>query len=397
MAKTAQNILFSKKSFPCKSCGANLVFCADEDALVCNYCGAKNRITPPPLPIKEHDLNSALKNITIKKWSQEDPRQEIKCPSCAASFGVDFHTRSTTCPYCHTPIITNVDSVLPITPESLLPFAINKNEAKEIFKEWLGNLWFAPTSIKNIYDTDSTLEGIYLPYWTFDSMTTTRYSGMRGDVYHERVTRRVFINGREELIEDVVERIEWTPVSGTVKLHFDDVLVGASKSIPRKLIDSLSPWDLENLVSFDDRYLSGFESDSYDVALDEGVEIAQNYMHYQIEHAVRADIGGDRQQITDLKVYHNNNTYKHILLPIWSADFNHSGKTFRFAINARNGKIVGERPYSKVKIFFAILIALLMAAGLFYLYDQSQGDDGFSTNFNNFGSGGIHIEIRRSF
>ncbi len=364
---------------------------------MCNYCGSLNRITPPPLPIKEHDLHSALKKIKVKNWSLQHPLQEIKCPSCAASFSVDFHTRSTTCPYCHTPIITNVDSLLPIQPESLLPFKINRDEAKEIFKEWIGSLWFAPSSIKNIYDTDSTLEGVYLPYWTFDSLTITRYNGMRGDVYHERVTRRVFIDGREELVEDIVERIEWTPVSGIVKLSFDDVLVGASKSIPRKLIDSLAPWDLENLVSFDERYLSGFESEGYEVALDEGVDIAREYMRYQIEHAVRADIGGDRQQINEMKVYHQNNTYKHILLPIWSADFKHNGKNYSFAINARTGKIVGERPYSKIKILFAILLVILLAAGLFYLYDQSQEAGGFSTNFDNFGEGGIHIEIRRSF
>jgi hypothetical protein len=285
---------------------------------------------------------------------------------------------------------------MPLQPESLLPFKINQKEAKDIFKEWVGNLWFAPASLKNIYDTDSSLKGVYLPYWTFDSQTTTVYEGYRGRVYHERVTRRVFINGREEYVEDLVERVEWTPVSGRVRLFFDDVLVGASKTLPRKLADSLEPWDLENLEAFDDRYLSGFESEVYQVAVDEGSEIAKNYMEHSILQAVRADIGGDRQQISNLKVYYDNNTYKYLLLPIWTAHFNYKNKEFRFAINARNGKIVGERPYSKIKIFLVILVVLSILGILFY-YGNSEGGfiDGGVDNFNDmeFNRGGFRIEI----
>ncbi len=372
LKKIKKGALFTQKSFPCKQCGASLVFCADDDALKCQYCGAVNQITPPPIPIQEYNFHQALSTIREEGVSLQQQDKEIKCPSCAASFSINFHTRSTSCPYCHSPIVTNMDIYMPLAPKSLLPFDINEKEAQEILKKWIGNLWFAPSSLKKFTQSEGKFLGIYLPYWTYDSDTQSRYHGQRGVVYHTRVTRRVFINGREELVEDVVERVEWTAVSGDVRRHFDDVLIGATRTIPRKLADSLEPWDLENLLSYDDRYLSGFESETYQIALDQGFEYAQNYMEYIIREDVRAAIGGDRQQITDLRIYHDNTTFKYILLPIWTAHFTHNNKEYRFAINARTGVIRGERPYSKTKIFFAILLVMSILGTLFFL---SQGEN----------------------
>ncbi len=372
--KIKKGALFTQKSFPCKQCGANLVFCADDDALKCQYCGAINQITPPPIPIQEYNFHDALDDIRRSGWSLDNQEKEVKCPSCAATFSINFHTRSTSCPYCHSPIVTNMDIFMPLSPESLLPFDINEKEAKEILKKWVGNLWFAPSSLKQFTESEGKFLGIYLPYWTYDSDTQSRYHGQRGIIYHERVRRRVFINGREQMVEDVVERIEWTPVSGHIRKHFDDVLIGATLTIPRKLADSLAPWDLENLTPYDDRYLSGFESETYQVALDKGFDYAQGYMEYIIREDVRAHIGGDRQQITDLRIYHDNTTFKYILLPIWTAHFKHKKKEYRFAINARTGVIKGERPYSKIKIFFAVAAVMAVLGGFFFLAELDKGN-----------------------
>ncbi|HIP60670.1 MAG TPA: hypothetical protein EYH01_09610 [Campylobacterales bacterium] len=171
----------------------------------------------------------------------------------------------------------------------------------------------------------------------------------------------------------MVARVEWTPVRGVVERDFDDVLIGATRTIPRKLIDSLEPWDLHNLENFDDKYLSGFESEVYQVALDDGFEYAKDYMSYAIREAVRRKIGGDKQQITDLKIYHDKSSFKYILLPIWTAHFRHNKKDFRFAINARSGQIRGERPYSKTKIFLAIVLGIAVLGTFFLAAEMDNG------------------------
>lgn len=356
---------FTQKSFPCTQCGASLIFCANDGALKCSYCGVTNQVNPPKLPIYENSLDDALVKLQFSKKIDLRSDLDVKCPTCGADFDMDPHIRSINCPFCLSPVVTNLDIFMPLSPKSLLPFILDQKEAKKIFKKWVGNLWFAPSSLEKYISKKSSFDGMYLPYWTYDSQTHSIFRGLRGDTYYERVTRKIYVNGREQYIADLQAKIEWTSVSGKIQKHFDDVLIGATKTIPRKLIDALEPWDLENLKNFDDKYLSGFESEVYQVALDDGFEYAKNYMSYEIREAVRYKIGGDKQQINDLKIYHDKSTFKYILLPIWSAHFKHQNKDYRFAINARSGQIKGERPYSMVKIVSAIILILIVVGGFF--------------------------------
>ncbi|MCH9812792.1 MAG: primosomal protein N' (replication factor Y) - superfamily II helicase [Epsilonproteobacteria bacterium] len=371
--KLKEGTHFTQKSFPCRQCGASLVFCADENALRCAYCGVTNRVNPPKLPIYEHDLEDALAKLESTPKVNLHAHLVAKCPSCGADFDMDPHLRSTKCPFCTSPVVTNLDIFMPLSPESILPFARNQKEAKKIFKKWVGNLWFAPNSLKKFTETDSKFVGIYLPYWTYDSQTHSNFKGLRGDTYYVEVRRRVNIDGRETYVDDLEARIEWTAVSGTIDRHFDDVLIGATKTIPRKLVDALEPWDLHNLQNFDEAYLSGFESEVYQVALDDGFSYAKEYMSYEIREAIRHRIGGDRQQINEVKIYHDQSSFKYILLPIWTAHFKHHNKSYRFAINARSGIIKGERPYSKTKIFLAILLGLLILGTFFLAAEMDNG------------------------
>ncbi len=371
--KLKKDTHFTQKSFPCSRCGASLVFWADEGKLRCEYCGVTSPIYPPKLPIYEHELNDAL--VALDNIAKVDFTEDLSasCPSCGADFEMKSHIRSTKCPFCASPIVTNLDIFMPLSPQSLLPFSINQKEAKEIFIKWVGNLWFAPSSLKKFTKADKKFNGIYLPYWTYDSKTHSDFNGLRGDTYYERVSRRVYVNGREQIVNDMVARVEWTRVSGRVKCDFDDVLIGATRTIPRKLIDTLEPWDLENLKNFDEKFLSGFESEVYQVALDDGFTYAKEYMSYEIREAVRYKIGGDKQQITDLKIHHDQSTFKYILLPIWTAHFKHKSKDYRFVINARSGQIKGERPYSKMKITLAVLASLLVLGTFLFVAEMDNG------------------------
>lgn len=166
-------------------------------------------------------------------------------------------------------------------------------------------------------------------------------------------------------------KIRWTPVRGHVRRFFDDVLVGASKSLPRKILDALQPWDLEQLVPYDENYLSGFRSEYYQVDLDEGFDHARQVMDSVIYRDITLDIGGDHQRIHQVRTLHSGTTYKHCLLPVWSAAFRYRNKSYRFVINGRTGEVQGERPYSWWKIGFATLAALLLAAGLYYYLDKT--------------------------
>jgi len=167
-------------------------------------------------------------------------------------------------------------------------------------------------------------------------------------------------NGRYVRRSRMVPKVRWTPVQGKTQRHFDDLLIGATRTLPRKITDWLEPWDLENLVPYTEEYLSGFQSEVYQVALDEGFEHAERVMKQAVRRDVKGSIGGDQQRIQRLHTTHSNTTFKHLLLPLWTAAFTFKGKTYRFVVNGRNGKTRGERPYSVIKIAIAGIAAAVV-------------------------------------
>ena len=61
-----------------------------------------------------------------------------------------------------------------------------------------------------------------------------------------------------------------------------------------------------------------------------------------------------------------------ILLPVWLAAYKYRGKTYRFVVNGRTGRVQGERPYSAWKIAFAVLIGLILALIAGFVIANSQ-------------------------
>ena len=84
--------------------------------------------------------------------------------------------------------------------------------------------------------------------------------------------------------------------------------------MPRKTVKELEPWELSKLVPYSLEYLSGFQSEVYQIELTEGFNKARSIMDDAIHDNVKRDIGGDEQRIASVKTQHNNVTFKHILL-----------------------------------------------------------------------------------
>jgi hypothetical protein len=163
----------------------------------------------------------------------------------------------------------------------------------------------------------------------------------------------------------------WYPVTGTVDQTFDDVLVLASNSLPDNYTRALEPWDLEHLSGFDEKFLSGFRSESYQLGVKEGFSKAKTVMDNAIRQSVLADIGGDEQRVISLNTTYHDITFKHILLPIWLSAYRYSDKVYHFMVNGRTGHVQGERPYSAIKIALAVIAGIALLGVVLYFYSQS--------------------------
>ncbi len=357
-------VLASAKFFKCNSCGAKMEFVPGSSSQKCPYCSHENPIAQSEEDIQELDYHAMLAEKSEEEESIE--QLTVKCEQCAAQFSTEPNITSQDCPFCGTTIVATAKSSKHLKPKSVLPFKVTRKEGWEHFHQWVKKLWFAPNQLKKRIGSQDKLKGIYVPYWTYDSDTTSFYSGMRGIHYYVTETYTETVDGKSQTRTRQVRKTRWYPASGTVWNAFDDVLVLASESIPRGYTRKLEPWDLPNLTAYKDEYLSGFQSESYQINLEEGFDIAKTRMEDPIRSSIRRDIGGDEQQIHTVKTQYDNITFKHILLPIWISSYRYKNKVYRFLINGRTGEVQGERPWSAWKITFAVTLAVLVVGGIIY-------------------------------
>jgi predicted RNA-binding Zn-ribbon protein involved in translation (DUF1610 family) len=291
----------------------------------------------------------------------------VHCNNCGAETTLKPNVTADRCPFCGGGIVAQGKSTRLIKPQALLPFHVNQQQANQAFRQWIAGLWFAPNELAKRAEA-AQITGVYIPAWTYDTDTRSDYTGQRGDDYWDTETYSSFQNGRHVTRTRRVRKTRWWPASGTVTNRFDDVLVLASRSLPPECAHELEPWDLANLTPYQDEFLSGFVSESYQIGLPEGFEIAKTLMAPEIEQTIRADIGGDHQRIHSVVTQYFDVTFKHLLLPVWISAYLYAGTTYRFLVNARTGEVQGERPYSWIKITLAILAALIVIGIIFLIF-----------------------------
>ena len=355
-------------AFPCEKCGAQLTYEVGTDTMSCQHCGHEYAFSLSTEPIVEYDFHSTLKQLP--EAAPQQVSMTVKCHACSAEFEFDKNVHADECPFCGSKIVVESEAHRVIQPKSLLPFSISAAEASQSYRKWLKKLWFAPNKLKKFAKKDRPLNGVYVPFWTYDCQTYTRYRGRRGDVYQVPKKVRVVINGKAQYQTRMVNKIRWTPVSGAVPQSFDDLLIYATDSLPRSMARELAPWDLHQLKPYQEEFLSGFQSEVYKMELDQGFNVAKQRMHPVIRQRIRRDIGGDQQQIIQADTQYSQISFKHILLPFWIAGFRFRNKTYQFLVNGRTGEVQGDRPYSVFKIALAVLAALIIAAFIASIYNE---------------------------
>ena len=360
--------------WPCAQCGADLRFAPGQITLACDHCGHVQAITPDAPRAKsralgELDLARGLADDLPAAASQDV--RSTSCPNCGAVVEFQGATHAAECPFCATPVVVDTGSQRHLKPQALVPFRLTETQSRQALVGWLGSLWFAPSSLLEYTRKGRAMAGIYVPFWTFDADTASRYTGQRGENYSETRTVSVMVNGKSEQRQEQVQKTRWYSASGNVARRFDDVLVMASNSLPERLGNDLTPWDLTALEPYRPDYLAGFQAEGYSVVLADGHGKARKTMAGVIENDVRADIGGDAQRIDQVDTRFEDETFKHILLPVWMAAYKYGGKSYRFVVNGQTGEVQGERPYSWWKICFTVVLVAVLVAGAVYLHDPS--------------------------
>jgi DNA-directed RNA polymerase subunit RPC12/RpoP/ribosomal protein S27E len=354
--------------YPCPACGADLLFEPREGFLTCPYCGHKEAITESAQAVEEQSFELHLRIRPEQMAQLAANALEVQCQSCGAKSIFTPPQVAGRCDFCGVQIVAQPKSADPImTPGGLLPFCITQQQASSDLRQWLSSRWFAPNNLKRFAEPEA-IHGVYLPFWTYDTNTTTDYTGQRGEYYYETETYyERDAHGRQVARTRQVRHTRWYPASGTVTRAFDDILIPATQSLPPDRLTALEPWDLTELRPYEPAFLSGFKAQRYQVDLTTGFERVKQVVAPVIESDVRSDIGGDVQMISSVATQYSEITFKHLLLPVYAGAYRYNGRLFQIVVNGRTGEIQGERPYSfwkiallVVSVLFAILIVMMV-------------------------------------
>jgi DNA-directed RNA polymerase subunit RPC12/RpoP len=388
------------QQFKCPNCSGAMEFDASVQALRCQYCkhtmappqaqaqvapgagvfgqAAAQMGPPPALGPREIPLHEGLTRAPKGLGTQV---HAVQCKECGATVNLQPNDRTAACTYCASTMVLEVaaDPNL-ITPESLVPFQVAKDKATEAFKGWLHGLWFRPSNLRKMARLEQIV-GVYVPYWTFDAWVQSQWTAERGHYYYETETYEAYENGETVVRTRQVQRTEWESAWGSRQDHYDDVLVCASKGLPAELVEGMSTFNTKALVGYNPGFLAGWRAESYAVDLPNAWVTGQSKIVKSQQSRCSGDVGGDTHRHLQVQNHFTNETFKHVLLPVYVAAYRYQGKPFRFLVNGQTGEVVGKAPYSVWKILGLILafVAVAVAAWFIFQYTQDNGGTGSRT------------------
>ena len=320
------------EQFQCPRCAARMNYTPDGKALLCEFCSYRQELDVPEARVQseygfggvEKDFIAAM--ATAKGHSQPVAMRSMQCMGCAIEFVLAPETLSITCPYCDSVYVTEAAETREILPpQALIPFSITENDVQLAMRTW-----FKKHDIQR--PRVSPIVGMYLPLWTFDIGGELRWKGQKqqGD--------------------------KWVPVSGSNYVFHDDVLVPATKRLPKTLMKEVYHYDYEQLVTYDARYLADWPAERYQLTLADASLRARKQIVTDVRRKPHKITHGE--YIKDFSLYSNGlliESYKLILVPLWMLHFKVEDTVYDVIINGQTGNVRGDRPQNVAGKLFSWL------------------------------------------
>lgn len=356
-AQEQEKISVETQTFVCANCGGVIKYDIMNEKFRCASCKAESSIENLSDTVKEYDFSQYAERE--KNSVAFEGVAVVHCKNCGCEITFEESQIATTCPMCSSTQVATVKQRGGIPPEGIVPFKVDKSSAGQKFKDWVKTRWFAPNDFKKKC-VEGTLQGMYLPFWTFDSAAVSAYSGRGGK--HRTVREK---DGKTRTVTD------WTFVSGVVSSSFNDVQICATEQ--EEAIKGILPFNtVENTKPYAPSYLSGFHAELYTVKADQAFEAAKSIMEDELRSLAAQDIRRwyDTAEVHSLNTKYSNVTYKHVLLPIWGSAYGYQGKTYNYFVNGETGKVDGQRPYSIPKIAAAVMAGIAIIVILVSIFGR---------------------------
>lgn len=324
--------------YKCPCCNAGLQFGAQEQQLKCVYCDNTFDIGTV-IAFNEAQGSKNTENVSWdanpqREWSH-DEQQELfafQCPACGGEIVTDSTDAATFCPFCDNPTILPSRLSGNLRPEGVLPFKTTKEQAKEAFLNLCKKKPLLPKFFMSQHRIEK-ISAMYVPFWLYEcnatfngSYNATRVKTWSDSDYTYTKTDHYLLQRQAQATFSGI------PMDGSTKM--DDALM-----------ESIEPFDYNQIVDFDMAYLSGCLADCYDVPPENGEERVRQRVDQSIQDSLQPSLTGFHSVIPSshqLDVL--DNKAKYVLLPVWLLNTRYKDKIYTFAMNGQTGKMTGTFP-----------------------------------------------------
>ena len=352
--------------YKCPNCGGAIRFDTTAQKMVCPYCNTEfdmDTLRGYDDILKRDTEGTMNWSAPEGKWDEgeRDGLSVYTCNSCGGEIVGDETLGATSCPYCGNPVVMTGKWEKGLRPDLVIPFKLDKKQAKAKFSQYLGGKFLLPKVFKSENHIEE-IKGLYVPFWLYDADTESRLrfkatkvrSWSDRSYYYTETSYFAVIRGGS---------LEFKAVPADASAKMDDVLM-----------QSIEPFDLKDAVDFQTAYLAGFLADKYDVSSDAQLQTVNSRIRNSVEEAFRNTVTGYSSVTKEWSTVNiDNKLTKYALYPVWVLTTRWQDKPYIFAMNGQTGKFVGDLPVDKslrAKLFagISIVTAIILFLVLYFVF-----------------------------
>lgn len=333
----------------CPACKASIKFNPKVGKFKCEYCGSEFTLEE----MQQHNDNASTEEKNKPKEEQNvkdnyDGYVSYHCESCGAEIVADEQTAATFCVYCGNTAILKSKLSGEFTPDKMLIFKKDKQESINAFK----NIGKGRPLMPKDFNSEKNIEkirGVYIPFWLYDinvsgnlDMTGEIITHWTvGDTHYTKTDKYKVVRGGS--------------------MDYKNVPVDASSRFDNNIMNSIEPFNFEELITYNHAYLSGFYAERYDESGEKTYKEASDRAINSTRERLRNDatrytskiITSDTLESKEIKT-------QYVLLPVWMVNVKYKDKMHIFAMNGQTGEFIGNIPLDKGKavLYFIIIFAI---------------------------------------
>lgn len=342
--------------YKCPNCAADLKFDPESQKLSCEYC--LSSFTMDELRKIKKAAGEALPSENEIRTQQEfeEHTNLYHCSSCGAQIMCDDQQTALFCYYCHNPVILSGKMTGEYKPSKIIGFKLNKDRALNTFRNWLQKRSFVPDDFRSEQQLEK-VTGLYVPFWVADCEIKADFSAIGKQIhswtsgsYQYTETKEFSVKRRGTIIAGGI------PADGESKI--DDLLM-----------ESIEPFNYDDLQPFSMSYLTGFFADKYDVDKAQVFPRIKTRASQAGKQVIRSSIGSYASLTVNTEQYNIMKTdWEYMMLPVWFMTYNYKDKIYEFAINGQTGKLAGTPPLDKQKLrMFCTALGIGITAAVYLL------------------------------